>query len=230
MDSRTYKLGLGSYWDVVRVTVHVAPSMILWMVVCFHRLRPAHLCGMHGQPAAIVGLHQVFFVRTPPNLVNLRIAEMPPNLLNPRRSRWLQNNRTRENPWSCSLCRQKSRSNVTFEWRTCLIRTSNSFKGAGSRPRTNFCLVTRDLYLRNYCWYCRESNVYARRPARAVHNANYERKSVTAAASQGRLNTALMLIKLTHTSVAKVQFLYIHVTWQGEDSNREFLRVLCLEV
>ena len=23
-------------------------------------------------------------------------------------------------------------------------------KGAGSRPRTNFCLVARDLYLRNY--------------------------------------------------------------------------------
>ena len=43
-------------------------------------------------------------------------------------------------------------------------------KGAGSRPRTNFCLVARDLYLRNYCWYCRESNVYARRPARAVHS------------------------------------------------------------
>ena len=26
-----------------------------------------------------------------------------------------------------------------------------TFKGAGSRPRTNFCLVARDLYLRNYC-------------------------------------------------------------------------------
>ena len=24
-------------------------------------------------------------------------------------------------------------------------------KGAGTRPRTNFCLVARDLYLRNYC-------------------------------------------------------------------------------
>ena len=27
----------------------------------------------------------------------------------------------------------------------------NGVKGAGSRPRTNFCLVARDLYLRNYC-------------------------------------------------------------------------------
>ena len=28
---------------------------------------------------------------------------------------------------------------------------NKSLKGAGTRPRTNFCLVARDLYLRNYC-------------------------------------------------------------------------------
>ena len=40
----------------------------------------------------------------------------------------------------------------------------------------------------------------------------YTMQTTSAKVSQGRLNTALMLIKLTHTSVAKVQFLYIHVT------------------
>ena len=116
------------------MTVHTAAiaGMILWVfTVC-----PAHLCGkavgyiavfssISLYFASVTGTHRHGVWWTPPNWIFVLRCRQK-DIICPRRSRWLQNNR--ENPWSWSLCRQKSRSNVTLEWRTCLIRTSNSFK------------------------------------------------------------------------------------------------------
>lgn len=54
--------------------------------------------------------------------------------------------------------------------------------------------------------------------------------SAMMAARRARQKTALRLIKLPFTPVAEIETMEIDLTQQGEDSNGEFLSVLCLEV
>ena len=103
-------------------------------------------------------------------------------------------------------------------------------KGAESRPRMYFGLVARGLYLRNYCWYSKKPKTYAIRLAKAVHIANYERWKCQTETWRARLDTTLRLIKLSFTQAVELQIVHIYVLQQGEDSNRELFRVLCLKV
>ena len=93
-----------------------------------------------------------------------------------------------------------------------------------------FWLVARGLYLRSYCWYSKKPKTYATRLAKAVHIANYERWKCQTETWRARLDTTLRLIKLSFTQAVELQIVHIYVLQQGEDSNRELFRVLCLEV
>ena len=105
-----------------------------------------------------------------------------------------------------------------------------ALKGAESRPRMYFWLVARGLYLRNYYWYSKKPKTYAIRLAKAVHIANYERWKCQTETWRARLDTTLRLIKLSFTQAVELQIVHIYVLQQGEDSNRELFRVLCLKV